>query len=102
MHARAQAKQDVCEEEVYEVKFKWVGPPVDVLETQLVLLKVPAAPATWQLSLTEVGRLSQRASLVVVTHCLIRALDDDPPAAGDLHEAKHAVHSCCDALEGLL
>jgi hypothetical protein len=50
-----QAKEDVGELETYDVKFKWVGPgqAATILEAQLLLLKVPAAPARWQLHLAQ-------------------------------------------------
>ena len=49
---RTQAKEDVSEAEAHDVKFKSADGLI--LEAMLVVFKVPAAPATWQLRLDEV------------------------------------------------
>ena len=49
----SQAKEDVSEAETHDVKFKSADGLI--LEAMLVVFKVPAAPATWQLRLDEVG-----------------------------------------------
>ena len=46
------AKEDVSEAETHDVKFKATDGLI--LEAMLVVFKVPAAPATWQLRLDEV------------------------------------------------
>lgn len=51
-----QAKEDVSEAETHDVKFKSADGLI--LEAVLVVYKVPAAPATWQLRLDEVGAAS--------------------------------------------
>lgn len=89
---RAQAKEDVGDE-LLRVNFKRSGCS-HVLEAPLVLLKVAAAPATWQLCLAEPAASQRAEGGADVAAGVPFALEAEARDRFNNRFARPAVHHC--------